>query len=51
MILRMTELCTPWPQNLPPLPIKLSTCNFVFPSHDIKHPESRIVKLKVSDVL
>ena len=43
-----TELCTPWPQNLPPLPLTISSRSFVFPSHNIRHPESRVIKLSVS---
>lgn len=44
----LKELCTPWPDNLPPLPIRIITRNFVFPSCDIRHPQTRIVQLNVS---
>ena len=43
----LPALCTPWPERLPLLPIRVTTRNYVFPSSNIRHSGARIVKLTV----
>ena len=43
-----TELCTPWPANLPNLPLRILTKSYVSPSHNIRHEGARVVYLTVS---
>ncbi|XP_057313317.1 28S ribosomal protein S35, mitochondrial-like [Hydractinia symbiolongicarpus] len=43
----LREYCTPWPDNLPSRPIRITTINYVYSGPSIRHPESRKVKLQV----
>lgn len=43
----LKSLCTPWPKH-PWMPVRITTRNYVFPHHNIRHGGATIVKLKVS---
>lgn len=43
-----TALCSPWPDTLPPLDMRVVTRNYVFPAPSLRHPGSKKVKIMVS---
>ncbi|XP_064397999.1 small ribosomal subunit protein mS35-like [Halichondria panicea] len=43
----LKPLCTPWPDNLPQMPLKIETRNYVFPGTTVRHPGARKVTLNV----
>lgn len=44
----LKPLCTSWPDNLPKMPLRLETRNYVFPGTSVRHPGARKIILTIS---